>query len=179
VLEDAIFAFVAILVADEVERVVQRGNRPSTLLSASRRLMRSPSISLRATVQKAELNGKPVPFRIEANGQDQHVVVRFSVKSGKYFLRIRILHDFGVSVPSSLPLLGGVSRGLRILSESWSPSRDQLTLEVSGAAGEEYCVQAWNLGETQVWMQGVSTRKLRIVRLELRFRRAIWKSIRT
>jgi glycogen debranching enzyme len=108
-----------------------------------------PSISLRATVQKAELNGKPVPFRIEANGQDQHVVVRFSVKSGKYFLRIRILHDFGVSVPSSLPLLGGVSRGLRILSESWSPSRDQLTLEVSGAAGEEYCVQAWNLGETQ------------------------------
>src|ERR1700704_3871959 len=47
-----------------------------------------PSISLRANVQKAELNGKPVPFRIEANAEDQHIVVRFSVKPGKYFLRI-------------------------------------------------------------------------------------------
>jgi hypothetical protein len=108
-----------------------------------------PSISLRAKVQKAELNGKPVPFRIEASGEDQHVVVRFSAKSEKSFLRIRILHDFGVSVPSSLPLLGSMSRGLRILSESWSPSRDQLTLEVSGAAGEKYGLRAWNLGEIQ------------------------------
>ena len=108
-----------------------------------------PSISLRAKVQKAELNGKPVPFGIEANGEDQHVVVRFSVRPGKYSLRIRILHDFGVSVPFALPPLGSVSRGLRILSESWSPAKDQLALEVSGAAGEEYGLRAWNLGEIQ------------------------------
>jgi hypothetical protein len=108
-----------------------------------------PSISLRAKVQGAELNGKPVPFRTEASGEDQHVVVRFSVKSGKYFLRIRILHDFGVSVPSSLPLLGSVSRGLRVISETWSASRDQLTLEVSGAAGERYGLRVWNVREIQ------------------------------
>jgi glycogen debranching enzyme len=108
-----------------------------------------PAISLRAKVQKVELNGKPVPFRIENNGVDQHVVVRFPVKEGRYFLRIRVLHDFGISVHSNLPDLGGASRGLRILSETWSPSRDQLTLELSGAAGQEYGLRVWNVREIQ------------------------------
>jgi glycogen debranching enzyme len=103
-----------------------------------------PAISPRAKVLKAELNGKPVPFRIAANANDQHVVVNFPVKQGKNLLRIYIRNDFGLSVPSSLPLLGSTSRGLRILSETWSPSRDQLTLEVSGAAGTEYELKLWN-----------------------------------
>jgi glycogen debranching enzyme len=108
-----------------------------------------PAISLRAKVQKVELNGKPLPFRVESNEVDQHVVVRFAVKEGKYFLRVRVLHDFGVSVRSSLPELGSASRGLRILSETWSAARDQLTLELSGAAGHEYGLRIWNVGEVQ------------------------------
>jgi glycogen debranching enzyme len=108
-----------------------------------------PAISLRAKVQKVELNGKPVPFRVESNETDQHVVVRFPVKEGKYFLRIRVMHDFGISVRSNLPELGSASRGLRILSESWSASREQLTLELSGAAGQEYGLRVWNAGEIQ------------------------------
>jgi glycogen debranching enzyme len=108
-----------------------------------------PAISLRAKVQRVELNGKPVPFRVETNGVDQHVVMRFSVKEGKYVLRIRVLHDFGVSVRSNLPELGSASRGLRILSETWSASRDQLTLDISGAAGQAYGLRVWNIGEIQ------------------------------
>jgi GH15 family glucan-1,4-alpha-glucosidase len=108
-----------------------------------------PAISLRAKVQKAELNGKPIPFRMEVNGEDQHVVVRFPVKGEKSFLRIYLSNDFGLSVSSSLPPLGSARRGLRILSETWSPSRDQLVLEVSGAAGSEYELKVWGAGEIQ------------------------------
>jgi hypothetical protein len=106
-----------------------------------------PAISLRAKVLKAEINGKPVPFRVEASVNDQHVVGNFSVKQGKNLLRIYIRNDFGLSAPASLPPLGSTSRGLRILSETWSPSKDQLTLEVSGAAGAEYELKLWNPGQ--------------------------------
>jgi hypothetical protein len=97
-----------------------------------------PAISARTKVQKVDLNLKSIPFRIESNGTDQHVVVRFPIKAGKNVLRIWITNDFGIAADSTLPPLGGMSRGLRILSQIWSPLRDKLTLEVSGAAGEEY-----------------------------------------
>jgi len=75
---------------------------------------------LRATVQKAELNGKPVSFRVETNDEDQHVIVRFPVSQGQKFLRILISNDFAVTSTAALPPLGSVSTGLRILSETWS-----------------------------------------------------------
>ncbi|HEV1993064.1 MAG TPA: hypothetical protein VGR03_01925 [Candidatus Acidoferrum sp.] len=108
-----------------------------------------PAISLRAKVRTVELNGKPVPFQVETRGGDQHIVVQFPVTAGKYFLRIRLLNEFGLSEQSNLPALGSASRGLRILSETWSASKDQLTLEVSGAAGGEYGLRVWNPGEIQ------------------------------
>jgi hypothetical protein len=103
-----------------------------------------PAISLRAKVQKVELNGKPIPFQVETRGSDQHIVVQFPITKGKYFLRIRLLNDFDLSEQSALPVLGSASWGLRVLSETWSPSRDQLTLEISGAAGHEYELKTWN-----------------------------------
>jgi glycogen debranching enzyme len=105
-----------------------------------------PAISSRAKVQKVDLNFKPIPFRIEANEEDQHVIVRFPIREGKYFLRISTTNDFGFSVDSSLPPLGSSSRGLHILSETWSPTREQLTLEVSGKSGSEYELQVWDPG---------------------------------
>jgi hypothetical protein len=108
-----------------------------------------PAVSLQAKVQKADLNGKPVPFRVEANANDQHVVVSFPVRQGKNVLRIYLQNDFGLSVPSSLPPLGSTNRGLRILSETWSPSKDQLALEVSGTAGSEYELKLWNPGQIE------------------------------
>lgn len=103
-----------------------------------------PAVSLRAAVQRVELNGKPLPFRMEANQEDQHVVLRFPVSDGQKTLRIIVSNDFGVSAASELPPLGSVSRGLRILSEEWSPSRDQLTLSVSGLTGARYELKVWN-----------------------------------
>jgi glycogen debranching enzyme len=105
-----------------------------------------PAVSLRAKVQKADLNGKTIPFQVETNGSDQHVVVQFPITTGKYILRIRLQNEFGLSEQSSLPALGSASRGLRILSKTWSPARDQLTIEVSGVAGGKYELKIWNAG---------------------------------
>jgi glycogen debranching enzyme len=108
-----------------------------------------PAISLKAKVQRVELNGKPVPFQVETGETDQHVVVQFPIAAGKSILRIGLLNEFGLSEQSVLPALGSASRGLRILSETWSASRDQLSLEVSGAAGGEYELRVWNAGLIQ------------------------------
>src|SRR5467141_643473 len=108
-----------------------------------------PAVSLRAKVRTAELNGKPIPFQVETREGDQHIVAQFPIVTGKHFLRIRLVNDFGLSEQSSLPALGSTGHGLRVLSETWSASRDQLTLEVSGAAGGEYGLQVWNPGEIQ------------------------------
>jgi len=106
-----------------------------------------PAISLRATVQKAELNGKPLPFRVETNDEDQHVVVRFPVSEGQKFVRIVVANDFAVTSTAVLPPLGSVSTGLRILSETWTASHDQLTLSVSGSAGAQYQLSVWNAAQ--------------------------------
>jgi glycogen debranching enzyme len=108
-----------------------------------------PAISLKAKVQEVDLNGKPVPFQVETREGDQHVVVQFPVTAGKNSLQVRLLSDFGLSEESSLPALGSASRGLRVLSETWSAARDQVALEVSGAAGSEYGLRVWNPREIQ------------------------------
>jgi len=108
-----------------------------------------PSISLRATVQRAELNGKPFPFRVEANAEDQHALVKFPVGEGQKFLRIFVTNDFAVTPITALPALGSTSRGVRILSETWSPSHDQLALDVSGATGAQYELKVWNAAQIE------------------------------
>src|SRR5881296_3830579 len=102
---------------------------------ASRIIDFQPAVSLRAKVLGVEFNGHPLPFRVHSNAADQHVTVRFPVYGGPNVLRIRLKNDSGLSFNSTLPPLGARSRGLRVVSESWNPSLDALTLDVSGAAG--------------------------------------------
>ena len=108
-----------------------------------------PAISLRAKVQNVDLNGKSVPFQIEPSGEDQHLVVRIPASAGKKFLQVHVVDDFGVSVSSTLPPLGSMSQGLRVLSETWSAAKDQLVLDVSGAAGRRYELKVWNANQVQ------------------------------
>src|SRR5579864_4559164 len=108
-----------------------------------------PAISVRASVNRVELDGRPLPFRLETNEEDQHVIVSFPVGEGQKFLRIIVQNDFAVSIASPLPPLGSESRGLRMLSETWSPARDQLTLDVSGASSAPYELKLWNPSQLQ------------------------------
>ena len=104
----------------------------------------SPAVSPRAQIVGVEMNGKRVPFQIKKSDVDQHVTVQFPVGAGENKLSIRLKNDFGLSLSPVLPSLGSASEGLRVLSESWTPSRDSLTLEVAGARGKQYEVGMWN-----------------------------------
>jgi hypothetical protein len=98
----------------------------------------SPALSPRAEVSSAKINGRPVSLRVERNREDQHVVLRFPVPSGAGTLRIRMRNDFGYDISSNLPPPGERSRGLRVLSESWGPKYESLTVNVSGIPGKQY-----------------------------------------
>jgi glycogen debranching enzyme len=98
-----------------------------------------PAISLAARISAVELSGKPLPFQVTANDNDQHVISKFSV-SGKSTVRVRLQNDFKVSYDAILPPLGSKSRGLRLLSETWTASRDAVSLEWAGAPGAEYAL---------------------------------------
>ena len=107
----------------------------------------APAVSLRAKVLGAALNGRPVPFHVQANSVDQHVLVRIPVSSGANSLRIRVKDDFGVAYTSTLPAIGATSEGLRVVSETWMPAHDRLALAVSGRSGSQYRLFVWNAGQ--------------------------------
>jgi glycogen debranching enzyme len=118
----------------------------------------SPALSLRAEVTGVQINGRSLPFKVQANGNDQHVNVRFQVEGEPRTVVIRVKNDFGIALANELPALGSSSRGLRELSESWNPSKTQLTLEVSGVAGSGYELGVWNAGQIST-VEGASLSK--------------------
>ena len=124
--------------ASEISLVVTRSGSGDCILEFS------PAVSLRTQIMGAEMNGRRIPFQIKSSDVDQHVTVQFPVAVGENKLNIRIRNDFGLSLSPALPRLGSASEGLRVLSESWTPARDRLTLEVSGAQGRQYEVGMWN-----------------------------------
>jgi glycogen debranching enzyme len=109
----------------------------------------SPALSLRTTILGAELSGRPVAVHPNTNAVDQHASVRLPLSVGASTLRIRIRNDFGLALSPSLPALGSRSRGLRIVSESWNPQHDTLTLGVSGIAGNVYDLGLWNANQVE------------------------------
>jgi glycogen debranching enzyme len=113
------------------------GNSPATVDF-------QPAVSLRAKVLGVELNGRPLPFHVQPNAIDQHVLVRIPVSQRSSSLRIRLKDDFGLAYHSSLPAIGEASQGLRILSETWSPNRDRLTINLAGHTGNRYELFVWN-----------------------------------
>jgi len=104
----------------------------------------NPAISPRATVTAVEVNGRAIPYHVDKNASDQHVIVGFSAEDQSTVVKIHVRDDFGVSYNSELPQLGSPSEGLRILSENWNASRDRLTLSVSGVGGHDYDLPLWN-----------------------------------
>ncbi len=104
----------------------------------------SPALSPRARVRQVRLNGRNVPFNLETNTTDQHVTITIPIPAGKSELEIGVDNNFELSWEPTLPALGGKSHGLRVLSESWSASRDRLTFLLSGTSGESYELSAWD-----------------------------------
>jgi len=107
----------------------------------------SPAFSLRTEVIRAEMNGHPLPFKVQESSNDKHVYLRFQVSGAADSVVIRVKKDFGLELANDLPSLGSASRGLRIISESWNPARTQMDLEVAGLAGTGYGLGVWNPGQ--------------------------------
>jgi len=107
----------------------------------------SPAFSLRTEVVGAELNGRPLPFKVQENSNDKHVYLRFQLSGDANNVVIRVKKDFGLSLDNELPSLGSASLGLRVVSESWNAARTQLQLEVAGLAGKIYDLGVWNPGQ--------------------------------
>ena len=107
----------------------------------------SPGLSLRAKIAGVRLDGRTLPFHIEPNSSDQHVTMNIPITGGRNVVEIQVKNDFELSESSTLPTLGSTSHGLRVLSESWTPNRDALSLQLSGTAGETYELSAWNPGQ--------------------------------
>lgn len=107
----------------------------------------SPAVSLRARITGVQLNGRRQAFHVEQNSSDQHITVNLPMISGRNTVEIQMTNGFELSVPSSAPALGSTNHGLRVLSESWTPTRDSLSVLLSGAAGETYELSAWNPGQ--------------------------------
>ncbi|MGH9517911.1 MAG: amylo-alpha-1,6-glucosidase [Terriglobales bacterium] len=107
----------------------------------------SPAVSPRAKIIGVEFSGARVQFQILKSDVDQHVVVRVVAPKGRSKLRILLKDDFGLVFNNALPYLGSSSQGLRIVSETWSASRDTLTLEPKGLAAAEYKLSIWNPGQ--------------------------------
>ncbi|MGB2604579.1 MAG: hypothetical protein WBC78_13355 [Candidatus Sulfotelmatobacter sp.] len=122
----------------------------------------SPALSLRTQVVSVEKNGKPLPFKIQANPEDQHLSVRFPVNDGVNRLIIRVKNDFGLSLNNELPPLGSTSRGLRVIATRWNSDRSQLTVEVSGLPGMNYELGVWNPAQISSVEDAVMTREGKI-----------------
>ena len=103
-----------------------------------------PAISARAKVLSVELNGKTVEYHVSASPLDQHVTIHATISGKNNTIRIRMKNDFGIAYHLTLPALGDQSHGLRMLTETWSPNRDALTLEFSGTPGASYELPLWN-----------------------------------
>ena len=103
-----------------------------------------PAISARAKVLSVDLNGKPREYHVSPSPQDQHVAIHTTLNGKSNTIHIRMKNEFGIAYHLALPALGEQSRGLRMLTESWSPNHDTLTLEFAGTPGASYELPLWN-----------------------------------
>ncbi len=101
-----------------------------------------PSLSLRAHVLGAEIDGKPVNFKTvePANEVDQHIAILVPITRDRTMIRIRLRNEFGITYPYVVPPTGAVSSNLKFISERWNAAHDRLELQVAGARGSKYRV---------------------------------------
>jgi glycogen debranching enzyme len=126
----------------------------------------SPAFSLRAHIVSVEMNGRPLPFKMQSNANDQHLSVRFPVYGGPNNIVIHVRNEFGLALNNELPPLGSASRGLRVLGESWNTARTQLSVELSGRAGASYELGVWNPGQISS-VQGATLTKARKLTIQM------------
>jgi hypothetical protein len=98
----------------------------------------APAFSPHARILRATLNGRAVPFTIKASQHDQRVELHIPLGGQEQTVEVRTEGDVQVAYESTLPELGGASRGLRLTHESWSGDGATWTMQLEGASGGAY-----------------------------------------
>jgi len=106
-----------------------------------------------AQVDGATVEGSAVTWRSDDEKLDWHPRFHIPAKPGKTVLAIRHHGFFGYAVPFSSPQLGGESRNLKLISETWSENGHKVILHVSGRASHGYRLELVN-GELLASVEG-------------------------
>jgi glycogen debranching enzyme len=143
--------------------VKRHGSAPDTV-----ELEFSPALSLRAKILGVDVNGRKFDPTISANENDQHATVSVPISSDTTTIHLRVSDDFGVAYPFAVPADGSPSSNVKIVSEQWNATHDQLQLQVAGVNGKTYDVPIFN-APSGIEVTGARITKLPGLALEIIF----------
>jgi hypothetical protein len=109
----------------------------------------SPTFSHHARIVRATMNGRSLPFTVNASGYDQRLHMQVPLDSHDKIVEVQTEGDVHIAYDSALPSLGGASRGLRLTHESWSPDGDTWTMQFEAASGGAYDLEVVGAHEIQ------------------------------
>jgi glycogen debranching enzyme len=98
----------------------------------------SPAFSLHARVLSVTADGRKLAFTAERNDRDQHIHLRLPISGARQQIVMRTEGDLRLAYTEALPQLGEASRGLRLISESWSRDGVEGRLQFAGLPGGRY-----------------------------------------
>ena len=126
-------------VGDDITLEVTRRGSGSVTLAFS------PALSLRAKVLTAEINGAKVSPKLDANDLDQHATVIEPLTAERNTIHLRVSDNFAIGYPYTPPADGAANSNLKIVSEEWNPSHDELQLHLEGISGMNYELPIFNM----------------------------------
>jgi len=97
----------------------------------------SPAISPHAKVIGVEVNGAKWPYSVQTNATDQHVLLRLPIDKAA-IVRVRTRDNFSVVVPSGLPELGGTSRNIKVVTETWDANHNNVVYDMECVPARTY-----------------------------------------
>jgi hypothetical protein len=104
----------------------------------------SPALSLHARVADADVAGKKVAPKIAANEDDQHATISVPIIADKTAIHLHVSGNFGIAYPFVAPADGAVSSNIKVISEQWNATHDQLQIQVAGVNGKTYVLPVFN-----------------------------------
>jgi glycogen debranching enzyme len=107
-------------------------------------LFYSPALSPRAKIVTAEVNGSKVSPHSVPNQDDQHAALEVPITAEKTAIHLHVTGNFGIGTSYVAPADGAQSSALKIVSEQWNASHDQLQLRVAGVGGKIYALPIYN-----------------------------------
>ena len=94
---------------------------------------------------EAEVNGRKVPAKLDANENDQHVTISVPIATEKTTIHLHVTGNFGIAYPFTAPADGASSSNLRMVSEQWNAAHDTLQIHLAGISGATYELPIFNM----------------------------------